>query len=231
VYWLPLAAAPDVHRQLPLPKIYDVGFVGNIARAHRNTPRARRLKLIAEHFQTNDFYRTYTPEEVGRVYSQSHIVFNTSIAGDVTMRVFEGAACGAMVITDSVANGLGELFEIGREIVAYTDDADLLNKITYYLAHEAEQEQIACAGHQRAQTQHSYIQRTQTILEKVAKLSFRRIAPMRQFGQSQRWAARRKVYTHLHMVDAILDEVRDMGANPLACAWAVLPVLVRRLIV
>ena len=29
VYWLPLAAAPDVHRRLDLPPLYDVGFVGN----------------------------------------------------------------------------------------------------------------------------------------------------------------------------------------------------------
>jgi hypothetical protein len=31
VYWLPLAAAADVHKQQSLPRIYDVGFVGNIA--------------------------------------------------------------------------------------------------------------------------------------------------------------------------------------------------------
>lgn len=231
VYWLPLAAAPDVHRKLDLPKIYEVGFVGNIALAHRSTSRARRLRLIAKRFRTNDFYRQYTPEQVGQVYSQSRIVFNTSIAGDVTMRVFEGAACGAMVMTDSVANGLGELFEIGREIVTYTDDADLLRKIEFYLAHEDEREQIARAGHHRALAQHSYGHRAKTILDRVAEPTFRPVAPMRQAGQGERWAARRQVYTHLHMMDAILDETRNMGANPLARAWAVLPALVRRLII
>ncbi len=81
VYWLPLAAAPDVHYDHHLPRIYDVGFVGNIALVHRKTARARRLKLITDRFCTNEFYRVYMPEEVGQVYSQSRIVFNCSIAG------------------------------------------------------------------------------------------------------------------------------------------------------
>jgi glycosyltransferase involved in cell wall biosynthesis len=230
IYWLPLAAAPDVHRQLDLPKIYDVGFVGNIALAHRNTPRARRLKLLADRFSSNDFYRQYTPEEVGQVYSQSRIVFNTSIAGDVTMRVFEGTACGAMVLTDSVANGLNDLFEIGREIVTYENDADLLDKVDYYLAHKDECSQIARAGYQRTQAQHTYRHRAQRMLENITAPTFNRLAPMRKANLSTRRAARREVYTHLHMVDAILDESRAAQANPLARAWAVLPVLARRLI-
>lgn len=230
VDWLPLAAAPDVHRQWDLPKIHDVGFVGNLNLAHRTTARARRLKLIAGRFQTNDFYRFYPPEEVGRVYSQSRIVFNTSLADDVNMRVFEGAACGALVLTDSVANGLGDLFAIGREIVTYADDVDLLGKIAYYLAHEDERAQIARAGYQRAQAQHTYAHRVQTILDTIGASSFERLAPMRRAGRGERLAARRRTYTHLHMLDAILDEARAAGYHPLRRAWSALPCLIRRLL-
>ena len=230
VYWLPLAAASDVHRQLALPRVYDVGFVGNLALAHRGTARARRLKLIAERFHTNDFYRFYPPEEVGQVYSQSRIVFNTSIASDVTMRVFEGTACGALVLTDSVANGLDELFEIGCEVITYANDADLLDKIAYYLAHEDERAQIACTGHQRTQAQHTYAHRIQKIMDTISAPSFERLAPLRQAGRDERWAARRVVYTHLHMLDAILDEVRTAGYNPLRRAWATFPCFIRRLL-
>jgi hypothetical protein len=230
-YWLPLAAAPDVHRQHNLPKLYDVGFVGNIVRAHRTTPRARRLKLIADHFRTNDFYRSYTPEEVGRIYSQSRIVFNTSIAGDVTMRLFEGTACGALVLTDSVANGLNELFEVGREIVIYQDDTDLLGKIAYFLEHEDERATRARAGHQRTVDQHTYVHRMQTMLEKIGTSSFQHLAPMRQASRDQRLAARRSVYTHLHMLDAILDEACTAGQSPIQRAWAALPCLLRRLMI
>ena len=228
VYWLPLAAAPDVHRDHHLPRIYDVGFVGNIALAHRKTARARRLRLIAERFRTNDFYRVYTPEEVGRVYSQSRIVFNCSIAGDVTMRVFEGTACGALVLTDTVANGLDELFEIGREIVVYQDDRDLLEKIAYYLAHEEEREAIARAGQARTLREHTYIHRMERLIYLVS--SSHLLAPMRTVPAAERWRARREVYIHLHMLDALIDQARDMGLNPFQRARAILPSLLRRLI-
>lgn len=230
VYWLPLAAAPDVHYDHGLPRIYEVAFVGNIARAHRGTPRARRLKLLAERFRTNDVYRAYTPEEVGRVYSQARIVFNCSIAGDVNMRIFEGTACGALVLTDATSNGLGELFEIGREIVVYRDDVDLLEKIAYYLAHEEEREAIARAGQRRTLREHTYLHRMERLIEVVSAPGFRMLAPMRTADPEARWRARRAVYVHLHMLDALLDEARTMKYGPVRRLWAAMPALLRRLL-
>ena len=231
VYWLPLAAAPDLHQRLDLPRTYDVGFVGNLSLAHRRTPRARRLRLIAARFVTNDFNRAYSPAEVGAVYSRSRIVFNTSIAGDVNMRVFEGTACGALLLTDSVGNGLEALFDIGREIVVYENDSDLLDKVVYYLEHEDERVQIAQAGYRRTQEEHTYPHRMQQMLDVVQSASFERLAPMRRAGPASRWAARREVYTHLHMLDALLDEARAAGHHPVQRLWDVLPCLVRRLLI
>jgi hypothetical protein len=232
VYWLPLAAAPDVHRHADADRsrTLDVGFVGNLALAHQKTARARRLQLIAQRFKTNGFYRSYTPAEVGEVYSQSKIVFNTSIAGDVTMRIFEGTACGALVLTDSIANGLDQLFEIGIEIVVYQDDADLLDKIAYYLAHDDERQRIAHAGQQRTLQQHLYTQRVQQIVATCAASSFQHCAPLRQADQSTRVKARLDVYTHLHMLDAVFDATRAAGYHPLHRAWAALPCLIRRIV-
>ncbi len=204
--------------------------MGNIALAHRKTARARRLKLIANRFRTNDFYRVYMPEEVGQVYSQSRIVFNCSIAGDVTMRIFEGTACGAMVLTDSIANGLDELFDIGREIVTYMDDADLLDKIAYYLAHGEEREAIARAGQRRTLAEHTYPHRMARLLEIVTAPNFRQRAPMRTAAPEERWSARRKIYIHLHMLDILLDEAKAQGLDPLQRAWAAFPCLIRRLL-
>ncbi len=228
VHWLPLAAAADVHRQMDLPRIYDVGFVGNVALAHRGTARARRLKLLGERFRTNDFTRSYTPEEVGQVYSQSRIVFNTSIAGDVTMRLFEGAACGALVLTDSIANGLEELFQVGREIVTYSDDAELLEKIEYYLSHEQERQAIAAAGHCRAVREHTYEHRVQKIVDIMSGADL--LAPLRQASADDIWRERRQVYTHLHMLDALLDDAKKRGDGIAQRAWAAWPCLARRLV-
>lgn len=231
VYWLPLAAALDVHYDHNLPRIYEVGFVGNLAIAHRRTARARRLKLLAERFSTNDFYRPYTPQEVGQVYSQSKIVFNTSIAGDVTMRVFEGTAAGALVITDAgVANGLDELFVPGQEIVTFRDDADLIEKVAYYLEHEDERMAIARAGQQRTLTEHSYTQRVAQMLTVVNAADFQRLAPQRVIEAKTRRLARQKIYTHLYMLDLLFDGLHMAGCGPLSRLWAAAPLLLRCLV-
>jgi len=231
VYWLPLAAAADVHARQDSPRIYEVGFVGNIARAHRGTDRARRLQLISRYFRTNDFYRPYEPKEVGQIYSQSHIVFNTSIAGDVTMRIFEGTACGALVLTDSTTNALEQLFEIGKEIVIYSDDDDLLGKIRYYLDNEDKLTQIAEAGYRRSISQHTYDHRVGTIISKIAGSDFKQASPMRIADNLTRFAARREILTHLHMIGPLIDETKAAGYHIAHRTLSVFPCLFRRLLV
>jgi len=231
VHWLPLAAAPDVHKDHRLERIYDIGFVGNLAAAHRSTARARRLALLAERYNTNDFYRHYPPAEVGEVYSRSRIVFNTSIAGDVTMRIFEGAAAGALVLTDAVANGLGELFRVGDEIAVFSDDDDLLAKAGHFLAQPKEREAIAAAGQRRVLAEHTYAHRVDRLLEVVTAPGFQQAAPLRGAPEAERRAARHIVYTRLHMLDAVLDEARAAGYGPVRRLWAAAPVLARRLLV
>lgn len=230
VFWLPLAAAPDVHRDHHLSRLYEVGFVGNLSAAHRKTARARRLALLERHYQTNDFYRHYPPEEVGEVYSRSRIVFNTSIAGDVTMRIFEGAAAGALVLTDAVANGLGELFDVGKEIVTYRDDNELLAHIDYFLEQPEALEAIAAAGQRRVLAEHTYAHRVDRLVEVLSESAFQRAAPLRSAPEAAVRAARRVVYTRLQMLDALLDEARDAGENPLRRLWSALPCLARRLL-
>lgn len=231
VHWLPLAAAVDVHYDHGLPRIYDVGFVGNISVAHQRTARQRRLRLLTAQFPMNDPYRHYPPSEVGTIYSQSKIVFNTSIAGDVTMRIFEGAACGALVLTDAVQNGLTELYKPNEELVVFDDDEDLLTKTRYYLAHDKEREAIARAGQVRTLAQHTYRHRAQQIVDTMSAAGLQPLAPMRTASIAERNAARRKIYTHLHMLDALFDIERDTGSNPLWRLWHIMPCLIRRLLV
>jgi hypothetical protein len=230
VYWLPLAAAPDIPRHAELPKLYDVAFIGHIARAHRNTARARRLRLVAEQFKTNDVARGYNHAELAQIYSQARMVLNVTIGGDVSLRVFEATQCGALLLNDATNNGLTELYDVGRELVVYDNDADLLDKIRYYLAHESERAQIAEAGYQRTLAQHTYAQRAQHILQIITQPSIQLNSPMRRATPAQRLAARRSVHTHAHALDPIIDEARAAGYNPLQRAAAILPCLVRRLL-
>ncbi len=235
VYWLPPCIEPTLHYDHNLPRKYDVGFIGNIVRAHRNTSRERQLKLLAAKYKTNDFFRSakqyYSPEEIVEVYSQSRIVFNTSISGGVTQRILEGTACGALVLTDTRDEAMGNMYEFGRDVVRYTTDEDLMQKIDYYLAHEDERASIARSGSERVHSQHTYHQRVKTIVEAISAPSFGKNAPMRRARPQVRTETRIDVYTHLHMLDAILDASRAAGYNPLRRARAVLPCLARRLII
>jgi hypothetical protein len=234
VFWLPHWINPVVMHDLHLPRIYEVGFVGATGRPHRKTPRMRRLKLITTHYKTNDVYRTarqfYTLEEVAEIYSQSRIVVNTSIAGEVTIRIMEGAACGALVLTETRPESMLDMFVPGRDLVTYSDDADLVKKIDYYLAHEDERISIAQAGHDRVHACHTVTHRAKCIVEVASGADIQKRAPLRQATLRERTQARIEIYTHLHMLDAILDASRAARYNPLQKLRAALPCFTRRLL-
>lgn len=84
------------------------------------------------------------------------------------MRLYEATGCGAMMITDYKDN-LNDLFEIGREVVAYRSPEECAALINYYIAHPEEAERIARAGQERTLRDHSYTKRmrhTAEVLER-----------------------------------------------------------------
>ena len=64
--------------------------------------------------------------------------------GEVTRRIFEGMACGKMVLCDRLneSKKLEELFVDGEDIVYYDDMVDCINKINEYSDNEKERERI-----------------------------------------------------------------------------------------
>jgi spore maturation protein CgeB len=97
-----------------------------------------------------------------RVLAQSRIAVNRhgDFAGGyaANMRMFEATGVGAMLMTESATN-LPDFFEPGREVVAYDDVDDLVEKIRHFLEHEDERRRIAAAGQRRTLTEHTYRQR------------------------------------------------------------------------
>ena len=94
-----------------------------------------------------------------RLLGEARIALNRH--GDVSreyannMRLYEATGMGALLITDSKKN-LGELFDVGREIVAYRDSGELVSQIGHYLDHEEERARIAGAGQRRTLSEHTY---------------------------------------------------------------------------
>jgi spore maturation protein CgeB len=52
-----------------------------------------------------------------------------------------------------------EFFEVGREVVCFDGEPDLVDKARHYLAHESERETIRAAGHRRALADHTWERR------------------------------------------------------------------------
>jgi spore maturation protein CgeB len=79
-------------------------------------------------------------------------------------RLFEIPACGVMQIVDEKAD-IGKYFEIGKEIVTFSDEDDLRIKVSYFIEHPQEREAIARAGHDRVRKDHTLIDRMKRMLE------------------------------------------------------------------
>lgn len=97
-----------------------------------------------------DMYRALARS---RVTLNRHI--NTAQNNANNMRLYEATGVGTLLITDMKDN-LHELFEIGKEVVAYNSPEEAAELIRYYLDHEEEARAIARAGQARTLKDHTY---------------------------------------------------------------------------
>ena len=84
-------------------------------------------------------------------------------------RLFEATGLGALLITDHHDN-LGELFEIGKEILAYRSPGECEELVRHYLAHPEEAGAIARAGQQRTLRDHTCARRAEQTGSLLASL-------------------------------------------------------------
>ena len=97
-----------------------------------------------------------------RIVLTGHI---SSVAGRFAgnMTLYEATGVGACLVTDMKDN-LSQLFEPGREIVAYTSAEDCVEKVRYFLEHEDERAAIAQAGQQRTLREYTFYHRMQELV-------------------------------------------------------------------
>lgn len=96
------------------------------------------------------------------------MVVQNSRWGEITRRIFEGMACGKMVLCDRLneSKKLHELFKEGDEIVFYDDIVDCINKMNYYVEHPDQRDEIARSGYKKILENHTQLQRVQFIIKK-----------------------------------------------------------------
>lgn len=84
------------------------------------------------------------------------------------MRIIEATGSGAFLLTQHFDN-VGQFFEIGKEIETFADRKELLEKISHYLAHPREREEIAMRGQERCLRDHSLEKRVVWLDEIIKK--------------------------------------------------------------
>ena len=108
---------------MPCRRRIRAAFVGSLdPRIHRQ--RIRLLRGIEENYSPTFIAEGRYLHEMADVYRKSRIVFNQSVRNDLNMRVFEGMAAGALMVTDAIRrNGLEDLFTAGETLVTYVSEA------------------------------------------------------------------------------------------------------------
>ena len=182
--YLRIGFEPEVLKRLgTVQPSYSAVFVGGYASGHRTGSQI--LEYVATRAPV-DFWgygveslasdspirKRFHGEAWGldmyRVLAQSKIVLNRhiDIAGRFAnnMRLYEATGAGALLVTDAKDN-LHELFEPGKEVVAYRSAAECADLVRYYLEHEDERLAVSRAGHERTLREHTYYQRMQELVE------------------------------------------------------------------
>lgn len=102
-----------------------------------------------------------TLTEMPVVFHYSKINLNItakSIRSGLPLRIFDILGCGGFCLTNYQPE-LSDYFTIGSDLECYTDEKDLLDKVSYYLAHEDERARIARNGFETIKKYHNYPER------------------------------------------------------------------------
>ena len=163
-------------------KDVDVSFVGGVSANHGKALPV--LESLAMHtpitffgYGANELAKDspILPRHQGEVWglemyralARSRITVNRHINvaenNANNMRLYEATGVGTMLLTDRKDN-LGELFEIGKEVIAYSSPEEAAELIQYYIRHPEEAAAIGRAGQQRTLREHTYRRRMEELI-------------------------------------------------------------------
>lgn len=150
----------------------DVAFVGTLVPANLYSRRVRALEALAEAgfdlgiWSVHEVPTSLRPyvrggalgEDMLRILSAAKICVNTH--GDFShyggnLRLFETAAVGVFQVAEDLP-GTRTWFTDGETIALYQNEADLREKVAYYLAHDAERQAIIRQAQDHVYTHHTY---------------------------------------------------------------------------
>lgn len=169
--WLKLERLAKIKKVFPQMEIYGRNFwktiVGSGIHALRsgNFPKEAFKATLAGLWRIKEL----PMDELVPFYQRSKIGVNIHLSyGPCNTRLFHLPANGVMQICDC-PEGLGEVFEIDKEVVVYHSIEEAIELIKYYLEHDNERKKIAAAGFRRVMKDYKRITTFSKVMEKIKK--------------------------------------------------------------
>lgn len=109
--------------------------------------------------------------EMPKIFHLSKINLNFTskpIRSGLPLRIWDILGAGGFVLTNYQSE-IEEYFKIGRDLETFASEAELLDKIEYYLAHEEERKAIARNGYEKAKENYSLRSRVEKMLEECSE--------------------------------------------------------------
>ena len=124
---------------------------------------------VIERLSQNHELHLCTKEDMPAVFGCGKInlyITPKGVESGIAQPVLDTLACGGFCLTNYQPE-TAEFFEDGKELVMYTDVADLAQKADYYLTHDKEREAIAKAGREKVREYFSLQERLADMLHIV----------------------------------------------------------------
>ena len=164
VRWLPTfghgSACPD-HAA----RAWDAAFVGRLtAERPARTWMVRLLEKRCAGYALA-VRQGVTFGEMMDLYRDARIIPNQSILGEVNFRLFEGASCGCLVLSEALGEEQEALFAPGREFDTYGNAVELDEKLAMYLKNPRLTQAMGRAARERVLAEHTALHRARRILD------------------------------------------------------------------
>lgn len=145
----------------------DLAFVGRDNAATRPL-RSRFFRLLARFDLRPE--SGMEREDMLRVYGDTRVVPNESIAFEVNFRLTEAASAGACVLAPAVGEDQDRLYAPDREILVYEHGLDLVDKLAFLKRRPDLAEKLGRAAWETTNARHLIEHRAVAILEGMAPL-------------------------------------------------------------
>jgi len=159
--WMKFERLLKIKKAFPQMKIYGRGWNWKTFARSKN-------KIIT--FLSGFWWvKELSVDELVPLYQRCKIGINIHLSfGPSNMRIYQLPANGIMQICDC-KEGLDQVFEIGKEVIAYDSIEEAIDLIKYYLEHDEERKKIATAGFERTMKDYKRLTTFVNAIEKIKK--------------------------------------------------------------